>query len=164
MTPRRQRSSIATGGHSLAAMAAALLLVAATPGAHALDAPLHAADPVLEAHLRDLARDLRCVACDRETVADSHGARADDVRAEMRAMLRAGANDDDVVGFIITRHGDVVLDRPALRAIGVARWAGPAALLLAGLPLLGVTLRRRTRLRVERLHPHPEHLAHESIP
>jgi len=81
----------------------------------------------------------------------------------MRAMLRAGASDDEVRSFLTSRYGDVVLYRPPLRASTVALWAGPAALLVAGLLVLGATLRGRTHLPDHRFEPDPEHIAHESI-
>jgi cytochrome c-type biogenesis protein CcmH len=146
----------------LAALAA-LVLSAASPRALGLDAPLTAADPVLEAHLRSLAQELRCLVCQNQTLADSHAALADDLRAQMRAMLRAGASDDEVRSFLTSRYGDVVLYRPPLRATTVALWAGPAALLAAGVLVLGATLRRRTRLPEDCFEPDPEHIAHESI-
>ncbi|HUP07380.1 MAG TPA: cytochrome c-type biogenesis protein [Caldimonas sp.] len=142
----------------LTALAAWLVAVAA-PTALALEAPSRAADPVLEAHLHRLAGELRCLACGAETIADSHAAIADDLRAQMRAMLRAGANDDEVRHFITSRYPDVVLGRPARHARVAALWAALAATVL----VLGATVRRRIRSPRERFEPDPEHLAHESI-
>jgi len=144
------------------AVLAACALALASPRAHGLEAPLTAADPVLEAHLRSLASELRCLVCQNQTLADSHAALADDLRAQMRAMLRAGASDDEVRGFLTSRYGDVVLYRPPLRATTVALWCGPAALLAAGLIALGANLRRRTHLPEDRFEADPE-LAHESL-
>ena len=50
---------------------AALLLAVAAPRALALEAPLDAADPVFETHLRHLARVLRCLVCGEQRLAES---------------------------------------------------------------------------------------------
>jgi len=141
----------------------ALVLIAFGPRAAALEAPLNAADPVLESHLRQLAQELHCVPCGNQTLADSHAALADDLRAQMRAMLRAGASDDEVRGFLTSRYADAVIHRPPLRAASVALWAGLAALLAGALLVLGTARRRRASLPGDRFAPEPEHLAHESI-
>jgi len=147
---------------ALAALAGWLVAVAA-PAALALEAPRRAADPVLEAHLHRLAGELRCLACGGETIADSHAAIADDLRAQMRAMLHAGATDDEVRHFITSRYRDVVLDRPAVPPRVAALWAALAAGLAAAMLVLGATVRRRIRRPRERFEPDPEHLAHESL-
>ena len=148
----------------LAPLVLSSAMALASPPAHGLDAPLGAADPVLEAHVRRIAQELRCRPCDNQTLAESNAAIADNLRAQMRAMLRVGASDDDVRAFLTSRYGDVVLYRPPLRATTVALWWGPAALLAAGLAWLAVTLRRRTGLPDHRFEPDPEHASPEPAP
>ena len=142
---------------------AALLIAASSPPACGREAVSSAADPVLEAHLRNLARELRCLACGNETLADSHAPLADDLRAQMRAMLRAGASDDEVRRFLTARYGDVVTHRPPLRAATIGLWGAAAALLAAALLRLRPMLRRRARPAADHLEPRPEHAAHESF-
>jgi cytochrome c-type biogenesis protein CcmH len=143
------RGPLARAACASAALLAATLALAQAP---------QMADRGLEAHLRALASELRCLVCQNQTLADSHAALAEDLRAQMRAMLRTGASDDDIRAFLTSRYGDVVLYRPPLRAATAAlRW-GPALLVFAGLAWLVVTLRHRARLPGERFEPDPEHV------
>jgi cytochrome c-type biogenesis protein CcmH len=103
------------------------------------------ADPKVEARLEAIASELRCLVCQNQTLADSDATLAIDLRAQMRALLRAGADDAAVRAFVTARYGDVVLYRPPLRASTAALWFGPPVLLGLGMVALVVVLRRRQR-------------------
>jgi cytochrome c-type biogenesis protein CcmH len=151
-------AALGRGGRRWLGSGASALVVALLALPLALAQAPRAADPVLEAHLRALASELRCLACQNQTLADSHAPLAEDLRAQMRAMLRAGTSDDDIRAFLTSRYGDVVRYRPPLLATGVAlRW-GPALLVLAGLGWLALTLRRRAQLPGVRFEPDPKHV------
>ena len=77
--------------------------------------------------------------------AESDSALAVDLRAQMRAKLDAGADDDAVRAFITDRYGDVVQYRPPVRASTALLWFGPPVLLGFGMVALVVFLRRRRR-------------------
>jgi cytochrome c-type biogenesis protein CcmH len=147
----------------LAPLVLSSAMALASPPAHGLDAPLGAADPVLEAHVRRIAQELRCRPCDNQTLAESNAAIADNLRAQVRAMLRVGASDDDVRAFLTSRYGDVVLYRAPWRASSLALWWGPATLLAAAGVAVGLTLRRRSRAPKDRFERHPDHASPEPL-
>ena len=117
--------------------------------ASANEAAPASADPALEARVMVIAAELRCLVCQNQTLADSHASLALDLREQMRVMLRDGATDDQVRRFMTDRYGDFVLYRPPLKATTFALWFGPLALLIGGLGVLFVVLRRRSRLGAE---------------
>ena len=125
-------------------LALSLLLPAAVPGGEAR--PL-VDDPVLEQRLARLAQDLRCLVCQNESLAGSRADLAEDLRREIRALMRAGKSDEDVVAFLTARYGDFILYRPPLRAETWLLWFGPLLILMAGGTGLFVYLRRRTAQR-----------------
>lgn len=107
----------------------------------------------LDTRARTLASELRCLVCRNETLAESTAALAQDLRAELRRLLAEGRSDAEVRAFFSERYGDVVHYRPPLQRSTLALWFGPAALLVVGLLVLGLTLRRRQRLPAEAFEP-----------
>ena len=100
-------------------------------------------DPVLEKRVLDLSAELRCLVCQNQTLADSHAPLAVDLRNQVREQLKSGKSERDVVDFMVARYGDFVLYRPPFKASTALLWAGPFLLLLAGVVLLVVRVRRR---------------------
>jgi cytochrome c-type biogenesis protein CcmH len=135
---------MADGRHLLIAL---LLAAASMASAQTVD------DAMLDARARALASELRCLVCRNETLAESSAALAQDLRAELRRLLAEGRSDAEVRAFFSERYGDVVHYRPPLQRSTLALWFGPAALLGAGLLVLGLTLRRRQRLPAEAFEP-----------
>jgi cytochrome c-type biogenesis protein CcmH len=103
-----------------------------------------AADPVAEKRLQKLSEELRCLVCQNQTIADSNAELAQDLRREVRGMIKEGKSDKEIVDFMVTRYGDFVLYRPPLKGITLLLWGGPVALMVFGLFALQRYLRRRT--------------------
>jgi cytochrome c-type biogenesis protein CcmH len=93
-------------------------------------------DPVLEKRLNNLSKELRCLVCQNETLADSQADLAEDLRREIREQMRAGKSDDEIINFLTQRYGQFILYRPRVTPTTYLLWFGPFILLLAGLILL----------------------------
>jgi cytochrome c-type biogenesis protein CcmH len=103
-------------------------------------------DPRLATRFEAITRELRCLVCQNQTIADSHAPLAVDLRREVHAMLERGATDQQVIEFMTQRYGDFVLYRPPVQRQTALLWFGPALLLgLGALVLVGV-VRQRARL------------------
>lgn len=114
-----------------------------------------AADPVLEARLQKIAVELRCLVCQNQTIADSNADLAVDLRRQVRDMLRDGKSEREIIDFMTARYGDFVLYRPPVRSDTALLWFGPVALMIVGVALLIVVLRRRNRLRPDQFEADP---------
>jgi cytochrome c-type biogenesis protein CcmH len=136
----------------LAALCAALALLGAG-AALAKEAESAAADPALEKRVMDIAAELRCLVCQNQTIADSHADLAVDLRREIRGMLQQGKSDREVLDFMTQRYGDFVLYRPPFKSSTALLWLGPALLLVLGVTVLLLVLRRRQRLGDEAFEP-----------
>ena len=134
---------------------AAGLLGLAALGARAAEAPTVAADPALEARVMAIAAELRCLVCQNQTIADSNADLAVDLRNQVREMLRQGQGREQIVNYMTARYGDFVLYRPPLKESTALLWFGPAALLLGGLGVLVLVLRRRNRMPAEQFEAEP---------
>lgn len=101
------------------------------------------ADPAVEERLNKLSRELRCLVCQNETLADSRADLAEDLRDEIRGQIRAGKSDQEIIAFLTQRYGDFILYRPPVRPKTYLLWFGPFILLLAGLAILFRYVKRR---------------------
>jgi len=127
-----------------------LLLLSMAATAVAQQARPMAEDPVLEERLMNLSRELRCLVCQNETLADSRADLAVDLRNEIREQMKAGKTDQEIIAFLTARYGDFVLYRPPVKAATYFLWFGPFVLLLGGLFLLFHYLKKRRQLITEK--------------
>lgn len=139
-----------------AAGVALLLCLPGLAGAQAVEAPTVATDPVLEAKVLKIAAELRCLVCQNQTIADSNADLAVDLRNQVRDMVKRGDSQSQIVDYMTARYGDFVLYRPPVKGTTALLWFGPAALLVGGLAVFLVVLRRRNRLGADRFEADPE--------
>ena len=126
-----------------ATVVAVLLVLGGT--ALAIDAQDAFDDPVLQERYENINRELRCLVCQNQTIADSNATLAQDLRREVRDMIAAGQTDAQIREFMIERYGDFVLYRPRMTAGNLLLWAAPALLLLIGAIVLVRVVRRRAQ-------------------
>ena len=119
----------------------ALTFLAAVGGAQTDEGP---SDPVLNARYQALIREVRCLVCQNQTIADSNADLASDLRREIGEMLAAGATDTEISDFLVARYGDFVLYRPPLQPNTWLLWGGPAAMLAIGLVVFAGVMRSRS--------------------
>lgn len=112
-----------------------------------------AEDPVLEARMVRIAGELRCLVCQNQTIADSQAGLAVDLRNQVRELIKRGDSDAQIVDYMTARYGDFVLYRPPLKSSTAILWFGPLLMLLAGMAVLVVVVRRRQRMSADRFEP-----------
>jgi cytochrome c-type biogenesis protein CcmH len=120
----------------------ALIALAAT-AAFAIDVERAFEDPVLQARYESINRELRCLVCRSETIADSNADLAADLRRQVRELIAAGKTDDEIRDYMTQRYGDFVLYRPRFNAANFLLWTAPALLLLIGSFVAVRVIRRR---------------------
>ena len=113
-----------------------------------LAATLAFADDALDARLKLLERQLRCLVCQNETLAESAAPLAEDLRKEVRELAVAGKSDDDIRAYLVARYGDFVLYKPPMKPVTWLLWFGPFLLLCGGLVTWLFVLRRRARMKI----------------
>lgn len=114
------------------------------PGGFAATSPDEVLDdPVLEQRARALAKELRCLVCQNQSIDDSDADLARDLRQIVRERLVAGDSDADIIAFVTNRYGDFVLLRPPIKPATWGLWFGPLALFLIAAAGLALYLRRR---------------------
>ena len=121
----------------------ALLLALSTLQVQAREAAPLAQDKATEKRLLEISSELRCLVCQNESLSASQAELANDLRREIRTLIKDGKNDKEIMDFMVSRYGDFVRYRPPLKGSTVLLWFGPALLLAGGLGALLLTLRRR---------------------
>ena len=126
----------------------ASLLFAFAGQALAIDAEKAFDDPALQARYERINRELRCLQCQNQTIADSNAGLAADLRHEVREMIAAGRTDDEIREFMTARYGDFVLYSPRMTPKNFLLWAAPVLLLLIG-AFIGIRYVRRQAAEVD---------------
>jgi cytochrome c-type biogenesis protein CcmH len=83
-----------------------------------------------------LLKNLRCLVCQNEDLADSNAGLAQDLRGEIYDMVRRGESDRQIKKYLTERYGDFVLFQPPLKAETYLLWFGPFLLLICALLIL----------------------------
>lgn len=113
-----------------------LLALHCALSAHANEAAPLAEDPVVEQRLITIAEELRCLVCQNESLAGSRADLANDLRREVRSLIKSGKSDAEIKEFLVSRYGDFVLYRPPVKPTTWLLWFGPLLLLLGAIWLL----------------------------
>ena len=140
------RTAFRAQGALLRALLVALLAFAghafATGGAIE---PLPFKDHAQELRFQNLTRQLRCLVCQNENLADSNADLARDLRLEVFQLMQQGKSDAEIKQYLVDRYSDFVLYQPPLKPGTWLLWFGPLAILLAGGAVVAVAIRRRNR-------------------
>ncbi|MEJ2644904.1 MAG: cytochrome c-type biogenesis protein CcmH [Gammaproteobacteria bacterium] len=135
-----------------AGLALALLFAPAVQAAGTAQLSSGFANPQEDMRYHSLLRNLRCLVCQNESLQDSQADLAKDLRRVVRAQMRAGKSDREIVRYLVARYGDYVLYRPPFMGATYVLWVGPFVVLAAGLLVLMLALRRRRRAPEETLN------------
>lgn len=135
----------------IATIAAILICTAAT----AKEAAPLSQDEATEQRMIAISQDLRCLVCQNESLAGSHAELAEDLRREIRELIRAGKTDPEIIDYLVARYGDFVRYKPPLNRMTWLLWFGPFVLLaIAGIALFSF-LRGRNRSMGQAAAPPP---------
>jgi cytochrome c-type biogenesis protein CcmH len=105
-------------------------------------------DPELEQRYRQLSTELRCPKCQNQNIADSNAPISQDLRKLLHEQLEAGADDEEILDYMVARYGEFVRYRPRFSGATAVLWLAPVLLLLVGVAAAVLTLRSRRSQRV----------------
>lgn len=129
---------------ALLPLVALLCIVLGTGARAAID--VHTFDtPEQHARFEALIDELRCPKCLNTNLSGSDSAIAADLRDAVARMIREGRSDQEIRDYLVARYGDFILYKPRLNAATVLLWFGPGLLLLVGLTIIVVLVRRQLR-------------------
>lgn len=132
----------------IAALLLGLIAAAFSFGA-AVDINGQLEDPALQTRFESIAKELRCLVCQNESIADSNADLAVDLRRQVREMLVAGKSDDDIFKYMTDRYGDFVRFAPPLSPKSLLIWGAPFIALLLGAGIVFRVARQRSRMPLD---------------
>lgn len=106
-------------------------------------------DEVTKTRFNALTKELRCPKCQNQNLADSNSPIAADLRREVYDLLQQGKADLEIVNFMVARYGEFVLYRPRVSSLTYILWFGPAVLLLIGVFVVVMIIRKRPKEAIE---------------
>jgi cytochrome c-type biogenesis protein CcmH len=144
------------GRRSVGILAAALLgvVIAAAPAAlaaapAAVDAHGQLQDPALQARFEQITKELRCLVCQNESIADSNAELAGDLRRQVQELLVAGKSDDAIFAFMTDRYGEFVRFSPPLTPKTLFIWGAPFLMLVLGGVIIYRVVRKRAAMPLD---------------
>lgn len=123
-----------------------VLLFAAPRPAAAVDSTPPLPTPQLQQRYVALTRELRCMQCLDESVANSDANLAVDMRRLVHNLVLEGKTDQQVRDYMVSRYGEFILMKPPFSWANAWLWGAPGALMLIGALVAWRVLSTRTRL------------------
>lgn len=103
-----------------------------------------AADSAIDARTAAIAATLRCPVCQGESIQDSPAELAQQMRAVVRDRVRAGETPEEIKAYFVSKYGEWILLEPRMTGLNVLLYVLPVALIIGGLALVAILVRRWT--------------------
>jgi cytochrome c-type biogenesis protein CcmH len=104
--------------------------------------------PAQQKSYENLIKELRCVTCPNQNIADSGAPVAQAMKAEIVRRLQAGESPEAIRSYLIDRYGEYVVYRPSQSKQNKLLWWGPLGMLLLGLGIWVFFTQSRSRDRI----------------
>ena len=99
--------------------------------------------PEQEALYQQLAKDLRCLVCQNQNLADSDAGLAKDLKDQVAEFVIAGQDAETITQYMVERYGDFVTYKPPMNASTAFLWFSPLVVLLMGGLILYLNIRKK---------------------
>lgn len=114
-----------------------------------MDAHGQLQNPALQTRFEHITKQLRCLVCQNESIADSNVDLAADLRRQVREMLVAGKSDGAIFRYMTDRYGVFVRFAPPLTFATALIWGAPFFMLLLGIFIVYRVVRQRSRMPLD---------------
>jgi cytochrome c-type biogenesis protein CcmH len=148
MTVRRFATAFWPAAMLAAAIAAATGLAGAA-ATNGVDEHGQLQDAALEQRFERITKELRCLVCQNESIADSNVELAGDLRRQVREMLIAHQSDDVIFKFMTDRYGDFVRFSPPLEPKTLLIWGAPFVMVVLGGFIVVRVARQRAHMPID---------------
>lgn len=119
-----------------------ILLLVISINSYAVDSR-QLSDPKQQESYETLTKELRCLVCQNQTIADSNAELASDLRRQVYEMLQQGKSEQEIIRFMTDRYGEFVLYKPAFAGKTSLLWIAPVLFLFMGLMMVFFVIRRK---------------------
>ncbi|MCB1583029.1 MAG: cytochrome c-type biogenesis protein [Marinicella sp.] len=97
-----------------------------------------------EALYQKLTKELRCLVCQNQNLADSDAGLAKDLKDQVAEFVIAGQDEETIKNYLIERYGDFVNYEPPMNASTLFLWFSPLLVFIIGGVILFLNIRKKT--------------------
>lgn len=83
-----------------------------------------------QAQFNQLARQLRCLVCQNQSLLDSNAPLAADLRQQIATQIKAGYSNKQIIEYLRKRYGDYINYNPPFNKITFLLWSSPVLILI----------------------------------
>lgn len=73
----------------------------------------------------NLTKEIRCVVCQNQNIADSHAPLANDLREKIYLMVKDQQSDEKIKDYLVKRYGEYILLEPRFNSLTWLLWLFP---------------------------------------
>lgn len=92
--------------------------------------PYSFTSPTDATRFQELIKEIRCVVCQNQSIADSNAPLANDLREKIYLMVSEKKSNEEVKDYLVKRYGEFILLGPRFNKLTVLLWL---------FPVLGIT-------------------------
>ena len=96
-----------------------------------------------EALYQKLTKELRCLVCQNQNLADSDAGLATDLKDQVAGFVIAGQDEETIKNYMIERYGDFVNYEPPINASTLFLWFSPLLVFIIGGVVLFLNIRKK---------------------
>ena len=86
-----------------------------------------------EFRAREIAKNIRCMVCQNQSIDESNASLAKDLRILIRNKIMKGDKDEEIYKYLTDRYGDFILLKPPLKLSTLALWFLPFIFFIFGI-------------------------------
>jgi cytochrome c-type biogenesis protein CcmH len=90
----------------------------------------------------ELYRQIRCIVCQGQSLAESHSEMAVAMKQVIQQQLTSGKTDEEIKAYLVKQYGQTILFEPPMASYTWFLWFGPLLMLLFGALGLFLWVRR----------------------
>lgn len=99
--------------------------------------------PEMQLRFQHLLKNLRCLVCQNQDLADSQASLAEDLRSDIYKAILQGKTDEAILARLKSRYSDFIFLSPPLQKTTYALWLGPFVLFMGAIATLLTLLYKR---------------------
>jgi|TARA_B110001450_G_C17315943_1_gene357377 cytochrome c-type biogenesis protein CcmH len=80
----------------------------------------------------DIHKNLRCLICQGQSVADSNSDFAQTLKLVVKDLINEGKSNKEIYSFLISKYGEWIVYKPSINVKNFALWFTPYLILLLG--------------------------------
>ena len=91
----------------------------------------------------NILKNLRCLICQGQSVADSNSEFAQTIKLVVRDQINEGKSEKEIYEFLVEKYGEWIVYKPPLNKVNFALWLLPYLVFISGGVIIFLFLKKR---------------------